>query len=63
MESCPITEEYEGLQIVGPDKMSDEIQMVVIIPTYDMDVICRKVKACQLVVGVDEILNSLLSEG
>lgn len=63
VESCPITEEYEGLQIVGPDKMSDEIQMVVIIPTYDMDVICRKVKACQLVVGVDEILNSLLSEG
>lgn len=63
VESCPVTTSYEGLPIIEPDRISVEVQAVVIIPTYDKEAICRKIKNNWHMIGIDEILNDLLNEG
>lgn len=62
VESCPVTVSYEGIPIVAPDGLSDKVQMVVVIPTYDIKSIRRKVSTSRNVIGLDEILRDLLGE-
>ena len=62
IESQPITSEYLGIPIVGTQEITDEIECIVVIPTFDMDGIKKKVSAERLIIGIDEILDILLNE-
>lgn len=52
---------YENIPVVSPDDISDEIQIVVVIPVYDMLMIQEGVDdiAKRKMVGIDRILESL----
>ena len=62
IESQPIASEYLGIPIVGPQEITDEIECIVVIPTFDMDGIKKKVSAERLIIGIDEVLDILLDE-
>ena len=60
VESNPTGAQYENISVVEPDNVPDNVQVIVVIPVYDM-VNIRKKKGENSVyklVGIDEILES-----
>ena len=61
IETNPINGQYENISVIRPDEIPDKIQVIVVIPTYDMRRIQSKVKKDNGValIGIDEILKEL----
>lgn len=61
IETNPINGQYENISVIRPDEIPDKIQVIVVIPTYDMRRIQSKVKKDNgvVLIGIDEILKEL----
>lgn len=60
IESCPIVTEYENIPVIAPDKISQNVQIVIVIPSFDLKRIKNLIKGEQNLIGLDELLDSLI---
>lgn len=51
---------YRAIDVVNIQNLSDDVQLVIVIPTYDKDIIIPKIKSgrqCRII-GIDELLDA-----
>lgn len=61
IESHPMSKQYESICVVKPVEIPTNVQVVVVIPVYDMDNIRKKKTEDKVykLIGIDEILESI----
>ena len=60
IESRPLINEYKGIEVTSVDKIESEIQLIIVIPVYDMEKITEKIREAGVtaeVVGIDELVQ------
>lgn len=61
IESNPIKTEYENIPVIAPGDITEDIQSIVVIPIYDMENVCKKVRGYgqNIMIGLNELLEQL----
>lgn len=62
IESKPSCSQFEHIPVISPDKVTDEVEAIVIIPVYDIDRIKQKMAKDITLIGLDEMLKSFSRE-
>ena len=64
VESNPKDDVYKNIPVIGVDKIADIIQVIVVIPIYDMERIRKRINNSYVrkLVGIDEVLQYLSDE-
>ncbi len=59
IESKPINKQFENISVISPDEVTCEVDVIVVIPVYDMARIRQKVVKEITLIGLDELLENV----
>lgn len=64
IESKVSSKQYEGIPVISPDCVTSEVQVIVVIPIYDMERIKKRINNNykSKLVGIDEILLNIIEK-
>lgn len=59
IESKAVSRQYEGISVISPDYVTDDVQIIVVIPIYDMERIKKRINSNykNKLIGIDNILQ------
>lgn len=62
IESQPNTKSYQGIKVISAEEIPDEVQLIIVIPVYDYDLVSQKINGKIKLCGIDKILNDIEME-
>lgn len=62
IESQPNTKSYQGIKVISAEEIPDEVQLIIVIPIYDYDLVSQKINGKIKLRGIDKILDDIEME-